>query len=115
MVARGTVDCATALRVEAGYAAAIKAGDLQGNGGGAPVAVDGWTCESYPTQEVLRTGDASECHTTSAEVIAVLSLSTASAPRRRPRAGCTASPRSWRSAGVAGELDRHLALHLGGR
>jgi len=81
MVARGTVDCATALRVEAGYAAAIRAGDLQGNGGGAPVAVDGWTCESYPTQEVLRTGDASECHTTSAEVIAVLSLSTASAPR----------------------------------
>src|SRR5580693_620390 len=78
MVARGTVDCATALRVEAGYAAAIKAGDLRGNGGGAPVAVEGWTCESYPTQEVLRTGDASECHTTSAEVVAVLSLSSPS-------------------------------------
>jgi hypothetical protein len=78
MVARGTVDCATALRVEAGYAAAIKAGDLRGNGGGAPVAVEGWTCESYPTQEVLRTGDASECHTTSAEVVAVLSLSSVS-------------------------------------
>ena len=81
MVARGTVDCATALRVEAGYAAAIRAGDLQGNGGGAPVAVDGWTCESSPTQAVLRTGNASECHTTSAEVVAVLSLSTASTPR----------------------------------
>jgi hypothetical protein len=78
MVARGTVSCAAALRAEAGYAAAIKAGDLQGNGGGAPVAVDGWTCESYPTQEVLRTGDASECHTTSAEVVAVLALSSAS-------------------------------------
>ena len=78
MVARGTVNCAAALRVEAGYAAAIKAGDLRGNGGGAPVAVDGWTCESYPTQEVLRTGAASECHTANAEVVAVLSLSSVS-------------------------------------
>jgi hypothetical protein len=78
MVARGTVDCATALRVEAGYAAVIKSGELQGNGGGAPVTVDGWTCESYATPEVLRTGDASECHTTSAEVVAVLSLSSVS-------------------------------------
>ena len=79
MVARGTADCAAAMRVEAGYAAAIKAGDLRGNGGGAPVMVDGWTCESYPTQEVLRTGDASECHTASTEVVAVLSLPTVSA------------------------------------
>jgi hypothetical protein len=78
MVARGTVECTTALRVEAGYAAAIEAGDLHGNGGGAPVAVDGWTCESYPTAEVLRTGDASECHTASAEVVEVLSLSSVS-------------------------------------
>jgi hypothetical protein len=78
MVARGTADCATAMRVEAAYAAAIKAGDLQGNGGGAPVTVDGWTCESYPTHEVLRTGDASECHTASTEVVAVLSLSSVS-------------------------------------
>jgi hypothetical protein len=78
MVARGTVDCATALQVEAGYAATIESGELQGNGGGAPVAVDGWTCESYPTQEVLRTGDASECHTANAEVVAVLSLSSVS-------------------------------------
>jgi hypothetical protein len=78
MVARGTVDCATALRVETGYAAAIGAGELRGNGGGAPVAVDGWTCESYPTPEVLRTGAASECHTANAEVVAVLSLSSGS-------------------------------------
>jgi len=78
VVARGTVDCATAMRVEAGYATAIKAGDLQGNGGGAPVTIDGWTCESYPTQEVLRTGHASECRTASTEVVAVLSLSSAS-------------------------------------
>ena len=78
MVVKGPVDCAAALRAEAGYTDAIKAGDLQGNGGGAPVAVGGWTCESYPTQEVLRTGDASECHTANAEVVAALSLSSAS-------------------------------------
>lgn len=78
MVTKGPADCAAALRAEAGYSDAIKAGDLQGNGGGAPMAVDGWTCESYPTQEVLRTGDASECHTANAEVVAVLSLPTAS-------------------------------------
>ena len=59
----------------------IEGGDLQGNGGGAPVAVDGWTCESYPTPQVLRTGDASECHTASAEVVAVLSLSSVSVSR----------------------------------
>ena len=80
MVARGTVNCGVALRVEAGYAAAIKAGDLRGNGGGAPVAVDGWTCQAYATPDVLRTGDASECHTASAEVVEVLSLPSASAP-----------------------------------
>jgi hypothetical protein len=74
LVAKGTVDCATALRVEEAYAAAIRAGDLRGNGGGAPVTVDGWTCAAYPTEQVLRTGYASECHTASAEVVAVLSL-----------------------------------------
>jgi len=81
MVVKGPADCAAALRAEAGYTDAIKAGDLRGNGGGAPVGVNGWTCESYPTQEVLRTGDASECHTANAEVVAVLSLSTVSTSR----------------------------------
>jgi hypothetical protein len=74
-VTRGTVDCATALDVERGYAAMIRKGDVPGNGGGAPVTVDGWTCEGYPTPEVMRTGAASECHTASAEVVAVLSVS----------------------------------------
>jgi hypothetical protein len=78
-VAKGTVDCATAMRVERGYAASIRDGGLRGNGGGAPVTVDGWTCQAYPTPEVLRTGDASECHTASAEVLAVLSLPSPSA------------------------------------
>jgi hypothetical protein len=78
-VAKGTVDCATAMRVERAYAASIRDGALHGNGGGAPVVVDGWTCQAYPTLEVLRTGAASECHTTSAELLAVLALPSASA------------------------------------
>jgi hypothetical protein len=73
-VIRGTVNCATAMRVEQGYAAAVRNGKVVGNGGGAPVAVDGWSCESYPTPEVLRTGRASECHTSSGEVLAVVVL-----------------------------------------
>lgn len=78
-VAKGTVDCPTAMRVEQAYAAAIRDGALHGNGGGAPVVVDGWTCQAYPTLEVLRTGAASECHTASAELLAVLALPSASA------------------------------------
>jgi hypothetical protein len=73
-VTKGTVDCATALRVESSYAAVMKSGQLKGNGGGAPVTVSGWTCQGYPTPQVLQTGAASECHTASAEVVAVLAL-----------------------------------------
>lgn len=78
-VAKGTVNCAAAMRVENGYAAAIRSGKLTGNGGGAPMNVDGWTCQGYSTPDVLRTGNASECHTTSAEVVAVVELPSSSA------------------------------------
>ena len=71
-VARGTVNCGTALRIENEYAAEIRAGQVPGNGGGAPVAVSGWTCQGYPTPEVLSTGHASQCHTSSAAIVAVL-------------------------------------------
>jgi hypothetical protein len=74
-VVKGTVDCATVLTVERDYAAMIREGRVQGNGGGAPVTVDSWICEAYPTPQVTRTGVASECHTASAEVVAVVSLS----------------------------------------
>jgi len=74
-VMKGTVDCATAMQVEQSYATMIKDNEVHGNGGGAPVTVDGWTCQGYPTPQVLKTGDASECHTASAEVVAVLALS----------------------------------------
>lgn len=79
-VVKGPVDCADGLRAEAAYAAAIRDGGLRGNGGGAPVTVDGWTCESYPAPQALRTGNASTCHTAKAVVVAVLSLSSAAPP-----------------------------------
>ena len=77
-VTKGTVSCAVVMRVESGYAALIKNGRLPGNGGGAPVKVSGWTCQGYPTPQVLRTGSASECHTASAEVVAVVELPSSS-------------------------------------
>ena len=77
-VEKGTVACATVLTVERDYAAMIAGGQVQGNGGGAPVKVDGWTCQGYATPTVTRTGIASECHTASAEVVAVLLSPTAS-------------------------------------
>jgi hypothetical protein len=71
-VAKGSVVCGTAMHVEDEYAAKIRAGQVQGNGGGAPVTVSGWTCQGYSTPEVLSTGNASQCHTSSAAILAVL-------------------------------------------
>src|ERR1700729_592073 len=75
-VAKGTVNCSTALQVENEYAAKVRDGQVRGNGGGAPVAVGGWTCQGYPTPEVLSTGNASQCHTASAAIVAVLPVPT---------------------------------------
>src|SRR6516225_9760231 len=75
-VAKGTVNCGTALQIENEYAAKIRAGQVQGNGGGAPVAVSGWTCQGYPTPEVLSTGNASQCHNSRAAIVAVLPVPT---------------------------------------
>lgn len=71
-VAKGTVNCGTAMQVENEYAAKIKDGQVGGNGGGAPVTVSGWTCQGYPTPEVLSTGNTSQCHTGTAAIVAVL-------------------------------------------
>jgi hypothetical protein len=73
-VVKGSVNCGTALSVENGYATMIKAGKVRGNGGGAPVQVNGWTCQGYPAPKAALTGDASECHTESAEVVAEWAL-----------------------------------------
>ncbi len=77
-VAKGTVNCGTALQIENEYAAKIKSGQVPGNGGGAPVKVGGWTCQGYNTPEVLSTGNASQCHTASAVILAVLAVATPS-------------------------------------
>ena len=78
-VSKGTVTCTAAMSVENDYTAALKrdlssSHSAEGNGGGAPVTIDGWTCQGYPTPEVLKNGVTSECHTASADVIAVLNL-----------------------------------------
>lgn len=78
-VTKGHVACGTALAVEKDYATAIKKGQLKGNGGGSPVKVDGWTCQGYPTPEVLRTGNASECHWGNSEIVAALDVPASSA------------------------------------
>ena len=69
---QGSVSCATALRVENSYAAVVRSGQIRGTGGGAPVTVSGWTCQGFPTPEVLKTGDTSVCRAGAAEVLAVL-------------------------------------------
>jgi hypothetical protein len=71
-VSRGSVACATALRVERDYATAIRDGKAPGNGGGGPVTVDGWTCRGYSTPQVLRTGKASACTEGRNRIVAVL-------------------------------------------
>ena len=71
-VAKGTVDCGTAMQIENEYAAKIRNGQVPGNGGGAPVKVDGWTCQGYNTPQVLSTGNASQCHTGNVQILAVL-------------------------------------------
>lgn len=71
-VDKGSVSCSTALSVENKYSALVKSGDVRGNGGGAPVSVNGWTCQGYLTPQILATGDASECHHGAAKIVAVL-------------------------------------------
>jgi hypothetical protein len=71
-VARGQVACSVALTVEREYAKAILSGKVPGTGGGAPVQVQGWTCQGFTTPVVLRTGQASKCVDGGNEILAVL-------------------------------------------
>jgi hypothetical protein len=66
------VSCGTAMSVEVAYAKAVIAGKAPGNGGGGPVAVDGWTCSGFPTPVVLRTGNAFKCVKHDMEILATL-------------------------------------------
>jgi hypothetical protein len=74
-VYRGTVSCAAAMTVEKSYAKAIEDGDVPGNGGGAPVNVSGWTCQGFPTPELLKTGDTSKCARKGTEILEILKTS----------------------------------------
>ena len=71
-IARGQVACTLALTVERDYAKAILSGQVPGTGGGAPVHVQGWTCQGFATPVVLRTGQASKCVDGGSEILAVL-------------------------------------------
>ena len=72
---RGTVSCSVAMKVEKSYAEAIVSGHAPGNGGGGPVAVSGWTCQGFPTPELLKTGDVSKCTKDGTEIIEILKAS----------------------------------------
>jgi hypothetical protein len=71
-IARGQVPCSVALAVERDYARAILSGQVPGTGGGAPVHVQGWTCQGFATPVVLRTGQASKCVDGGKEILAIL-------------------------------------------
>ena len=51
-----------------------RSGRVPGNGGGAPVKVEGWTCQGTDTTTTVQTGEASSCRRGSTEIIAVLKL-----------------------------------------
>ena len=83
---RGTVGCRGLPAVEQGHQPRNRTATCAERRR-APVAVNGWNCESYPTPQVLRTRDASECHTANGELLALLSLPIPSSPARRCRTG----------------------------
>ena len=68
----GSVACGEAMTIEKSYAKAIVAGHVPGNGGGAPIAISGWTCQGFSTPEVLKTGNASRCARKGTEILEVL-------------------------------------------
>ncbi len=78
-VEKGAAGCSLAMRIEAGYAGQVRAGRVQGNGGGAPVMVDGWTCQGEDTPTIVQTGEASQCRKGGTQIVAVLNLHAAPA------------------------------------
>jgi hypothetical protein len=78
-VETGTASCQEAMRIQSGYTGLVRSGHVAGNGGGAPVQVDGWTCQGTDTTTTVQTGEASECHKGTTEIVAVLKLQGSSA------------------------------------
>jgi hypothetical protein len=68
----GHASCHDALTVERAYSRALASGKVLGNGGGAPVAIQGWICQGYDTPQVLATGRASACRKHGSQILAVL-------------------------------------------
>ena len=79
-IEHGPVPCPAALAVERDYARALASGKVPGNGGGAPVKVQGWVCKGFATPEVLATGHASACQKGAAQILAVLKMPATSTP-----------------------------------
>src|SRR5262249_36695034 len=79
-VAKGAPAGPLALRLQDGSTAEVRAGRVPGTGGGAPVRVDGWTCQGEDTPTIVQTGEASECHRGGTQIVAVLNLQAAPSP-----------------------------------
>ena len=62
------------MRVENSYAAAVRSGEIRGNGGGSPVKVSGWTCQGFPTPTADQTGQTSKCVSGNTEIVALIQL-----------------------------------------
>lgn len=73
-VEKGSAACSLAMRIEADYTGQVRAGRVHGNGGGAPVMVDGWTCQGQDTPTIVQTGEASQCRKAGTQIVAVLNL-----------------------------------------
>src|SRR5487761_1239022 len=78
-VEKGSAPCQLAMQVQSGYTARVRAGRVRGNGGGAPVQVDGWTCQGQDTPTTVQTGEASACRKGPTEIVAVLNLQSTAA------------------------------------
>lgn len=83
-VEKGSVSCPVAMRVQNSYTTLIQSGKVAGNGGGAPVQVDGWTCQGTDTTTTVQTGEASECRRSGTEIVAVLKLQSSSSSSPSP-------------------------------
>ena len=68
----GRAGCHAAMTVERDYSRALASGKVLGNGGGAPVTIQGWICQGYDTPTVLTTGRASACRKHGSQILAVL-------------------------------------------
>jgi UDP-N-acetylenolpyruvoylglucosamine reductase len=77
-IEKGSASCQLAMHIQNGYTGLVTAGRVPGNGGGAPVQVDGWTCQGTDTTTTVQTGEASECHKGTTEIVAVLKLQSTS-------------------------------------